>query len=124
MCRYIFIKTEFGYCNYDIDEDYGACIYNLYVSEDNRRQGRAKEILLAAISAIRSHGYTGCIGITASPKEGSIPKGVLIDFYKRMGLTVMNDDIEEMGAATEQMREDEGDTKEGGEILEKEVSNE
>jgi ribosomal protein S18 acetylase RimI-like enzyme len=96
MCRDVLIETEFGYCSYDIDESEGAFIYNLYVYEEHRRKGKAREILCAAIDAIRSSGYEDSIGIEARPKYNSIPKSVLIDFYRRLGLKVVNADTEEI----------------------------
>jgi GNAT superfamily N-acetyltransferase len=90
VARDVLIENEFGYCRYDIDEIEGACIYNLYVYRGHRRQGKAREILCAAIKAIRSHGYEYCIGIEAIPKENSISQQALVDFYKSLELCVMN----------------------------------
>jgi ribosomal protein S18 acetylase RimI-like enzyme len=90
IARDILIETESGYCSYDIDEMEGACIYNLYVYKDFRRCGKARELLSLAIEEIRSNGYGCQIGIEASPKENSISKESLVDFYRSLGLYVTN----------------------------------
>ncbi len=81
------IQNNFGYCDYEFEKDY-VHIYNLFVYSEFRRQGKAKEILHAAIDAIRKTGYRDTIEIVAIPKENSISLEKLVSFYKDMKLEV------------------------------------
>lgn len=81
------IINKFGYCYYEIKEDY-VHIFNLFVYRKFRRKGRAKEILQNAINEIRKTGYTGEIQIVADPDECSISLIKLRVFYLSMGLEV------------------------------------
>ena len=85
------LKNKFGYCNFDISETEGACIYDLYIYAEYRKHGHAKRLICDAINRIRSSGYDDIIGIEASPKEDSISKAALVKFYKSLGLCVTND---------------------------------
>jgi GNAT superfamily N-acetyltransferase len=84
------IKTKFGCCSYNIDPIEGACIYSLYICEEYRREGHAKELLHMIINVIRATGYAYEIGIEADPKGDSISKDDLALFYKKTGLYVTN----------------------------------
>lgn len=87
------IKNDFGYCAYSFEYtkdnvlDY-VHIHNLYISNNSRGKGKAKEILGLVISEIRRKGYFGAIRIVADPKENGIIKERLMSFYKGMGLEV------------------------------------
>lgn len=89
------IKNEFGYCYYEFVQDCISTdcidyvhIYSLYVYPKFRRQGKARELLLKAISEIRSAEFTGKIRIVAQPTEDSIDVKELKDFYYSLGLEV------------------------------------
>lgn len=85
----VLVKSNYGHCYYDVDEDEGACIYGLYVIEEHRRRGHARELLCASIDAIRGHKYNGPIGVEALPSEKSIQRSDLIKFYEGLGLMVV-----------------------------------
>lgn len=84
-----FILNKYGYCCYCIKSDGYALIFNLYVYKEFRRLGHAKEIIQMCISAIRERGYEKEIRIEAEPREDSILLENLVDFYRKMGLTVL-----------------------------------
>lgn len=84
------LENIYGHCDYCIcfDEDC-SMIYNLYIEENFRKKGHAKEFINEAIENIRKSGYKGYIKVVAEPEEGSISKEDLIKFYKKMGLTII-----------------------------------
>lgn len=84
------IETKYGYCFYDISQEEGACMFDLFVLPEYRRLGHGRELIRMGISGIRDKGYVGPIGIEARPKEGSIPLNDLIEFYRKEGLYVTN----------------------------------
>jgi GNAT superfamily N-acetyltransferase len=86
------IENDFGYCHYDIDPVKGACIHSLCVHKEHRRKGKARELVSAAIKEIRALGYDKEIGVEASPGDDGISKKDLVLFYKKMGLTVTNEE--------------------------------
>jgi len=90
-----YIKTKYGYGFYAFEfngkEYVNAIIYNLYVYQEYRRQGRATDILLKIIRLIRGFGYEGNIEIEAEPREGSISAEDLERFYQRLGLIIVHD---------------------------------
>ena len=99
MCKEVI--NAFGHCAYGFEQDsyideeenkvdgeYYVHIYNLFVYPEFRRQGKSREILQAAIDAIRETGHRGTIKIVANPKEDNVSKEKLISFYEDMGLEV------------------------------------
>ena len=87
------IKNKYGKCNYAFEKDNMGSyvhIYSLFVYPKYRRLGKAKELLQAAIKAIRKNGYDRKIQIVVKPTDNSIDKERLISFYKRMGLEVFD----------------------------------
>jgi len=89
MTEELFIETDYGYCFYTFEDYPGALIYNLYVYPQFRRQGRAKKLLQSIIDLIKSTGYTGEIGIEVAPRENSIDKKDLCNFYKTFNLKIL-----------------------------------
>lgn len=83
-----FVKNEYGYCCYYIIKDGKALIFNLYIEKEYRRKGHAEKILKKVIKKIRDSGYTKDIHIQAEPKDGSISKEDLVNFYKKLELVV------------------------------------
>ncbi len=84
------ISNNYGHCHYCIcKNDNCSMIYNLFVKEEYRRQGYAKDFVQNAIKQIRCTGYTGDIKNVAEPEEGSISKKDLIKFYEKMSLKVI-----------------------------------
>lgn len=83
-----FVKTENGYCCYSEYND-EMLIFNLYVYEEFRCKGESRNLICQCITNIRNSGYTGAIKIQADPSEDSIPKDKLTEFYKSMGLVVI-----------------------------------
>lgn len=81
------IKNNFGHCKFAFEKDY-VHIYDLFIKPQFRRQGRAREILQAAIDEIRKTGYIGSIQIVAKPTEEQVDLKRLIAFYKNMKLEV------------------------------------
>lgn len=84
------ISNKYGYCNYCLCNNC-AKIHGLYVYEEHRRKGHAKELLQQAINEIRNEDYVGKIKIVAIPEEDSITPSNLIKFYKNMGLIIINE---------------------------------
>ncbi len=84
-----FINTQYGYCYYDLKDYF---IYNLYINKDYRHKGCAKRLIEYAINEIRQTGYIGDIGIQVEPRENSISKADLINFYERMGLKIIKEE--------------------------------
>lgn len=84
------ISNEYGHCHYCVcKEENCSMIYNLFVEEEHRRNGKGKEFTKRAINNIRATGYKGDIKIVAEPEENSISKEDLVKFYEKMGLTVV-----------------------------------
>lgn len=87
-----FIHTSFGYCYYHLDKPVAEggtyLIYGLYVYAEYRRMGYSKRMLQFLIDEIRCTGYDGAIYIKAEPEENSISADALVEYYRRMGLTV------------------------------------
>lgn len=81
------IKSKFGFCEYNFEEDY-VHIYNLFVYPEYRRKGKAKELLQNAILNIRKTGWLEEIQIVVDPKNKEVDREKLFDFYKSLGLTV------------------------------------
>jgi len=88
MEEYSIIKT-FGYCRYSFEEDY-VHIHNLFVYPEYRRQGKAKELLIIAISEIKDIGWKEEIQIVANPQDDSISLEKLKSFYEGLGLDVFD----------------------------------
>jgi ribosomal protein S18 acetylase RimI-like enzyme len=82
-----FIHTDYGYCYYTLEEI--PILFGLYVEPEFRRQGHARWLVQECIKMIHKNGYKGKIMIEAKPKENSITTEALINFYKKMGLTVL-----------------------------------
>ena len=76
-----YVLTDFGYCYYDTELN---IIYNLYVFQKYRRQGKARELVEIASSKLKDP-----IKIQAEPRENSISVTNLVSFYKRLGLEVI-----------------------------------
>ena len=83
------IQNKYGYCQYCVCDNC-AMIYNLYVEKEHRKKGHARYLIETAINAIRATEYRKDIKIEAQPREDSIDIEKLIDFYKKMGLKVIN----------------------------------
>lgn len=88
-----FILNKYGYCCYCIKSDCEALIFNLYVHKEFRRLGHAKEIIQLCIAAIRKNGYEKEIKIEVEPMENSISAEDLANFYKKMGLVILQTNI-------------------------------
>lgn len=84
-----FIHDRYGWCYFSIDVEDRAIIFNLYVEPEHRKQGHATRYLKYVINRIREYGFHDEISIQADPKDKSINKTVLIEFYQRMGLKVI-----------------------------------
>ena len=90
--KYSFIN-KFGYCCYSFEKDIKGKyvhIYNLFVYPKFRMTGKAREILLNVINAIREKGYNGTIKIVANSKEKNINIKKLTLFYKSLDLEVFS----------------------------------
>ncbi len=87
MIKDDFVQTAYGYCFYNF-EGKNAFIYGLYVYPKHRRQGKARRLLVLVIDEIKATGYDGEIEIEVDPKENSITKEDLENFYRSMGLRV------------------------------------
>lgn len=83
-----FIHNKYGYCYYCICENC-SLIHTLYVEEEHRRKGHAKDLIKFVIDEIRKAGYNKEIKIQAQPKENSISIENLVTFYESMGLKVL-----------------------------------
>lgn len=83
-----FVHTHYGWCYYDLQD---MLIYGLYVNPAVRRQGKATRLLKMAIAEMRAAGQNGPIKVEAIPQGGKITKSQLTDFYKRLGLVVINE---------------------------------
>ena len=86
-----FIHNKFGYCYYEIEPGKNPIIFNLYVHPEYRRKGHAKQILEYVIGQIRATGYRGMIDIEAIPREQSIDRQSLSNFYTLIGLNVLGE---------------------------------
>ncbi len=86
-----FIHDKYGYCYYMMEPNKKPLIFNLFTEPKYRRQGHAKRHLEIVINTIRRTGYEGPIEIEASPPKGCVERDILIEFYKRMNLTVINE---------------------------------
>ncbi len=94
------IENEFGYCHYIFEDEWNseenkaeiyAIIYDLYIYEEFRRKGKAREILETIIKLIRETDYDDEIFISAEPREDSISENDLKNFYDSLGLTIIWD---------------------------------
>lgn len=84
------LKNNYGHCCYCVcSDDNCSMIYNLFIENEYRKMGHAKEFILQAIKEIRETGYSGDIKVVAEPEEDSISKEDLIKFYENMGLKVI-----------------------------------
>lgn len=83
-----FVHTKHGWCYYSLVPGEPAYVYNLYVEPSSRRQGRGRQLLEAAIRAIRQSNYLDDIHVEAQPTEASIERDVLVAWYRNMGLVV------------------------------------
>lgn len=83
-----FVHTHYGWCYYDMQD---MLIYGLYVEPEFRRQGKAARLLKMVIAEIRADGYNGQIKIAAAPYERGISKHRLAEFYRSLGLSVINE---------------------------------
>ena len=86
----MFIHTHFGYCYFRSD----GLIYNLYVEPLFRRMGLAAWLLNNAICQLKMIDYTIKPTVEAIPREDSIPLQKLIELYERMGICVVNKEVE------------------------------
>ncbi|MEG0133846.1 MAG: GNAT family N-acetyltransferase [Clostridium sp.] len=85
------VSNEYGHCYYCVCDDKDcAMLYNLYIKEEHRRKGHAKELVQKAIDELRTTGYKQDIKIVAEPEEKSLTKKDLVEFYKRMNLKVVD----------------------------------
>ena len=87
-----FIQTRCGYCFYEVEPGKNPIIFNLYVHLQFRRQGHAKELLDYVMGKIRQTGWSGDIDIEVAPREESISAENLEQFYRKMGLNLINSD--------------------------------
>ena len=83
-----FVQNKYGYCFYEVRNN-SALIYNLYVHQKFRLQGRSKILLKHAIAEIRDTGYMGKIKIEVAPRGMAINRKKIASFYERMGLAVV-----------------------------------
>lgn len=83
-----FLHTHYGWCYYDMKD---MLIYGLYVEPEFRRQGKAARLLKMVIAEMRANGYNGPIKIAAAPDERGISKHRLAEFYRSLGLAVINE---------------------------------
>ena len=88
-----FIHTKFGYCYFEMEFGKNPIVFNLYVHPEYRKTGQAKKLLQYVINEIRQTGYSGVIDIEATPREQSIDREKLSDFYSGMGLHVLEDGL-------------------------------
>lgn len=95
------IQKEFGFIDWDVyaDEAYDdegneikgetyAKIDNLFVKKEFRNQGKARELIVLAMSEIEKAGFSNAI-IVAEPKEQGVDFSRLSYFYESMGLEVI-----------------------------------
>lgn len=84
-----YISNRYGYCYYDMEFKPSPIIFNLFIYEDYRRKKHGTNILKTVIFAIRHvHNYSGDILIEVSPQKNSIPKDILTNLYKKLGLKI------------------------------------
>ena len=100
-----FIHNRYGYCYFEVEEGKVPIIFNLYVHPEYRRTGKAKELLSYVICKIRSLGYTGDIDIESLPREQSISSESLSEFYRSLGLHVIEcSPVNELSAEIERLQ--------------------
>ncbi|MFZ3150263.1 MAG: GNAT family N-acetyltransferase [Anaerolineaceae bacterium] len=97
-----FIHTKFGYCYFEMEFGKNPIVFNLYVHPEYRKTGQAKKLLQYVINEIRQTGYSGVIDIEATPREQSIDRDKLSDFYSGMGLHVLEKEVEKLKLAESQ----------------------
>jgi GNAT superfamily N-acetyltransferase len=85
-----FIHNKYGYCYYEIESGKNPIIFNLFVNPQYRRQGHARWLLEYVINIIRGTGYIGKIDIEVAPREDSIQREQLAEFYISMGLNILD----------------------------------
>lgn len=83
-----FVHTHYGWCYYDLQD---MLIYGLYVEPEFRRQGKAARLLKMVIAEMRADNYSGPIKIAAIPYARGISKHRLAEFYRNLGLVVINE---------------------------------
>lgn len=88
-----FIHNEYGYCYYTTSDK--PLIYNLFVQPECRRMGHARHLVSMAIEEIKNKCGNTRIQIEAVPKGNSISKKELMDFYKELGLEIINESVDE-----------------------------
>jgi hypothetical protein len=100
-----FIHTKYGYCYYEVEAGRAPIIFNLYVHPEYRRTGQARKLIAYVINQIRSLGYTGKIDIEALPREQSISREDLANFYEGLGLHVVdNSPVNELASEVERLK--------------------
>lgn len=78
------MKSYIKYSVSDIDETQ-LVIDMVYVAPEERRQGKAKELVKSAIKYARDNNFES-VGLWAEPQEkDGISKADLISFYEKMG---------------------------------------
>lgn len=83
-----FVHTHYGWCYYDMQD---MLIYGLYVEPEFRRQGKAERLLKMVVAEMRAEGYEGQIKIAAVPYARGISKHRLAEFYRSLGIIVINE---------------------------------
>jgi GNAT superfamily N-acetyltransferase len=83
------IKNKYGECDYSFEKDY-VHIFNLFIYEKYRRNGKAAELLKKVIKKIKNTGYDGEIQIVADSKVDGMDKKKLKSFYGKLGLKVFD----------------------------------
>lgn len=82
-----FIRNNFGYCFYSSKPI--PLIYNLYVNPEYRRLGHGRHLVELAVAELRRLGVSEHIHVQVDPREDSISKEKLTEFYKSMILQIL-----------------------------------
>lgn len=83
-------QNHFGHCRYLLQPK--PALYDLYVKPECRGFGHSRELIQAAIDAIRATGYVGDIGIEVAPRDGCMSNDALANYYKTFGLVILGED--------------------------------
>ena len=82
------VEIAGGKCEWAIEAEGYAHIFNLEVDLDCRRQGIARKLVAECVRLIREAGWTGEIQVVADPVGDAIDKASLAAFYAEMGIAV------------------------------------
>ena len=87
MCTEGHIVNQFGRCSWTIEPGF-THIWGLYVPEEHRNQGHARQLMLRAVEEVRANGYADPIKVVASSDDITVNHKRLSAFYESLGLEV------------------------------------